>query len=115
MWGRAVASPLTPLAGATLRLFSKRGRLKTGPQSARLWPGGAADIAWPSATPAKPPVNERGEAGCARRSWIAGDVNPDGITQITLLDPAPRLMSRPFRSGAGLGEPMQVLLFKPCA
>ena len=63
VWGRAVAVPLTPLAGATLRLFSKRGRLKTGPQTARLWTGGPADTAWPSATPAKPPIQERGEAG----------------------------------------------------
>ena len=65
IWGRAVANPLTPLASATLRLFSKRGRLKTGPQTAHLWLGSAAHPDWLGATPAKPPVEERGEIGCA--------------------------------------------------
>ena len=65
VWGRGLATLLRPLAGTTLRLFSKRGRLKTGRQTAQLWPGVTADTAAASSTPAKPRVAERGEAGCA--------------------------------------------------
>lgn len=52
-----------PLGGATFRLFSKRGRLKTGLQKLCLWPGVAADPLWPSSTPGKPPLSRRGELG----------------------------------------------------
>ncbi len=53
----------TALAGATMRLFSKKGRLKTGPQLLRMWLGQEADTAWPSCTPGKVPVAQRGELG----------------------------------------------------
>ncbi len=52
-----------PLGGATFRLFSKRGRLKTGRQKLCLWLGVVADSSWPSTTPAKPPLSSRGELG----------------------------------------------------
>lgn len=51
------------LGGTTLRLFSKKGRLKTGPQELQVWLGRAADGGWPSTTPAKVPVAQRGELG----------------------------------------------------
>jgi len=66
VWGRGLATPLRLLAGTTLRLFSKRGRLKTGRQTARLWPGMTADTAAASSTPAKQKVAERGETGCGK-------------------------------------------------
>jgi phosphatidylinositol 3-kinase len=63
VWGvRDGASPAV-LGGTTLRLFSKKGRLKTGAQELRLWPGRTADAAWPSSTPGKVPVAQRGELG----------------------------------------------------
>ena len=52
-----------PLGGTTLRLFSKKGRLKTGGQDLQVWLGTPADTGWPSATPAKVPVARRGELG----------------------------------------------------
>ena len=52
-----------PLGGAAFALFSKKGRLKTGVQLLRLWAGQPADVRWPSATPGKVPVRERGELG----------------------------------------------------
>ena len=55
--------PPAPAGGATLRLFSKKGRLKTGAQELQLWPGRPADGAWPSSTPGKVPVALRGELG----------------------------------------------------
>ena len=55
--------PIAVLAGATLRLFSKRGRLKTGPQELLLWLGQPADTSWPGTTPGKLPLAERGELG----------------------------------------------------
>lgn len=63
VWQIELGKPLTPLGAATLRLFSKKGRLKSGRQELRLWRGREADVAWPSATPAKPPVAQRGELG----------------------------------------------------
>ena len=65
VWGRGLATPLRPLAGTTLRLFSKRGRLKTGRQTAQLWPGTTADTAAHSSTPGKPRASDRGESGWA--------------------------------------------------
>ena len=63
-WGVAEARPLAPLGGATMRLFSKKGRLKDGPQRLRLAVGRAADPGWPSATPGKLPLVKRSELGC---------------------------------------------------
>lgn len=63
VWQIQEGQPQTPLGGATLRLFSKKGRLKSGQQELRLWAGREADMAWPSATPAKLPVAQRGEQG----------------------------------------------------
>jgi len=64
-WAVAAGAPPAPAGGAAMPLFSKKGRLKTGLQRVRLWPGRRADAACPSATPGKLPVAERGELGCA--------------------------------------------------
>ena len=63
VWQIQEGEAQTPLGGATLRLFSKKGRLKSGQQELRLWPGREADMTWPPATPAKLPVAQRGEQG----------------------------------------------------
>jgi Phosphoinositide 3-kinase C2 len=65
VWEVGEGRPLAPLAGTTMRLFSKKGRLKTGRQRLRLMRGSRADFGWPSATPAKVPVSQRGRIGCA--------------------------------------------------
>ena len=63
VWQVQLGKPVGPLGSATLRLFSKKGRLKSGRQELQLWRGQEADVAWPSATPAKLPVSQRGELG----------------------------------------------------
>lgn len=63
VWQIEEGQPDKPLGGATLRMFSKKGRLKSGQQELRLWPGRKADVAWPPSTPAKLPVSQRGELG----------------------------------------------------
>lgn len=65
VWGAAEARPLAALGGATMRLFSRKGRLKDGPQGLSLALERAADLAWPPATPAKLPLARRTELGCA--------------------------------------------------
>ena len=65
VWQIHLGKPVAPLGSATLRLFSKKGRLKSGRQELQLWRGQEADVAWPSATPAKLPVSQRGELGSA--------------------------------------------------
>lgn len=57
----------SPLGGTTLRLFSKKKRLKTGLHTLTLWQAKCADPAWPSSTPGKPPFAERGQAGRIER------------------------------------------------
>jgi phosphatidylinositol 3-kinase len=51
------------LGGATLALFSKKGRLKAGRQDLRLWEGAVADTGCPPSTPGRLPSAQRGEAG----------------------------------------------------
>eukprot|EP00887_Chlorella_sp_A99_P006299 scaffold3.g6299.t1 len=63
VWEVREGAPRRPLGGTTLRLFSKKGRLKTGGQELQLWPGQEADVRWPTSTPGKVPVAERGELG----------------------------------------------------
>lgn len=63
VWEVAEGKPVRPLGGGTMRLFSKHGRLKTGTHRLHLWEGQEADPAWPSTTPGKQPVRERGEIG----------------------------------------------------
>lgn len=57
----------SPLGGTTLRLFSKKNRLKTGLHTLTLWQAKEADPAWPTSTPGKPPFAERGQAGRIER------------------------------------------------
>lgn len=64
MWGLAEARPLAPLGGATMRLFSKKARLKSGKQRLALTLGRDADFAWDSVTPGKTPLAERSDLGC---------------------------------------------------
>lgn len=52
-----------PRAGATCRLFSRKGRLKGSRQMLDLHAGQAADPGWPSQTPAKSPLAQRSELG----------------------------------------------------
>ena len=63
VWEVSEGRSLQPLGGATMRLFSKQGRLKTGLHKLALWQGQEADPAWPSSTPGKQPVSSRGELG----------------------------------------------------
>lgn len=65
VWEVAEGKPVHPLGAATMRLFSKHGRLKTGTHRLHLWEGQEADPLWPSATPGKQPVQQRGEMGYA--------------------------------------------------
>ena len=51
------------LGGTTFPLFSKKGRLKTGRHSLRVWLGAEGDTGVPPATPGKPPVADRGQLG----------------------------------------------------
>jgi len=57
----------SPLGGTTIRLFSKKGRLKVGNHTLKLWLGQEGDITYPSSTPGKIPVAERGHAGHVER------------------------------------------------
>ena len=57
----------SPLGGTTMRLFSKKGRLKAGNHTLKLWLGQEGDITYPSSTPGKVPVAERGHAGHVER------------------------------------------------
>ena len=63
VWQVSEGQALRALGGATMRLFSKQGRLKTGTHRLRLWEGQEADPAWPTTTPGKEPVSKRGEMG----------------------------------------------------
>ena len=63
VWEARDGVPRRALAGTTLRLFSKKGRLKTACHELQLWPGQPAEAGWPSATPANVPVAQRGELG----------------------------------------------------
>lgn len=63
VWEAREGVPRRALGGTTLRLFSKKGRLKSGVQELQLWLGRGADAGWPSATPGKVPVAQRGELG----------------------------------------------------
>lgn len=50
-------------AGATFRLFSRKGRIKVSRHTLQMHAGQAADPGWPSQTPAKLPLAQRGELG----------------------------------------------------
>ena len=63
VWECAEGKPRRALGGTTLRLFSKKGRLKSGRQMLRLWMGREADAGTPSGTPGKVPLAARGELG----------------------------------------------------
>ena len=47
VWHVREGAQPAPLGGATLRLFSKKGRLKSGRQDLNLWLDRQADVAWP--------------------------------------------------------------------
>lgn len=51
------------LGSAVMSLFSKKGRLKTSLQRLQLCQGVQPDLRWPSRTPGKVPVAERGRMG----------------------------------------------------
>ncbi|CAD7699398.1 unnamed protein product [Ostreobium quekettii] len=76
-WELAEARGLALVGGATMPLFNKRSRLKTGEHKLNLWPGQEADPHWPSATPGKVPIAERGEMGRLenlKKRYIRGDM-----------------------------------------
>jgi hypothetical protein len=62
-WAQGDSHPAALIGSAVMPLFSKKGRLKTSLQKLSLWPTVAADLRWPSSTPGKPPVAERGAMG----------------------------------------------------
>lgn len=45
--------PLAVVGGTTMPLFSKKGRLKTGPQRLHIWEGREPCLARPTSTPGK--------------------------------------------------------------
>lgn len=49
------------VGGATVLLFNRKKKLKTGKQKLRLWPKKEADGSFPTTTPGKVPRHERGE------------------------------------------------------
>lgn len=51
------------IGGATMPLFSKKGRLKTSDHKLVLWKDKKADMKWPTETPGKVPLSKRGEQG----------------------------------------------------
>lgn len=51
------------IGGTSMPLFNKRGRLKTGIHHLLLWPKRRADGSYPTKTPGKVPIVERGDAG----------------------------------------------------
>jgi phosphatidylinositol 3-kinase len=76
--------PKRPLAGTTFRLFSKKGRLKTGTQTLRLWMGRRGDPGLPCCTPGKVPVAERGELGRIRQ--VLKRYNRGEVERLSWLD-----------------------------
>ncbi|GMH39569.1 hypothetical protein BSKO_07467 [Bryopsis sp. KO-2023] len=65
------------VGGATMSLFNKRGRLKTGVHKLALWLKREADRSTPSSTPGKAPISQRGESGRLqnlRKKYLRGDV-----------------------------------------
>ncbi len=63
-----------PLGGATVCLYSKKGRLKAGPRTVRLWPGARADARWPSATPGRAPGGEAQRVAALLRRHARGEL-----------------------------------------
>ena len=63
VWERAEGHAERALGGASVGMFSKKGRLKTGRQLLRVWLGEPGDLSPDSETPGKQPVPLRGEAG----------------------------------------------------
>ena len=62
-WSQDDAAPATLLGSAVMPLFSKKGRLKAGLQALTLCRGASPDLCWPSRTPGKVPVSQRGKQG----------------------------------------------------
>lgn len=67
VWAQDDASPASLLGAAVMPLFSKKGRLKAGLQSLTLCKGQPPDLQWPSRTPGKVPVAQRGRRGFLER------------------------------------------------
>ncbi|MCO5578082.1 hypothetical protein L7F22_031920 [Adiantum nelumboides] len=61
VWDVSCPRQEVAVGGATLQLFSKKKRLKTGKQKLRLWRGKIADGSVPTSTPGKVPKHEWGE------------------------------------------------------
>ena len=68
VWERAEGHPERVLGGATMRIFGKKGRLKTGKQLGKIWLGQEGDLKVLSETPAKAPLESRGDLGYANAS-----------------------------------------------
>lgn len=63
VYGVTEGHPRCVLGGTAMRLFSKKGRLKDGPQELRLSLGRAVDLQHPSSTPGKLPLACRDHLG----------------------------------------------------
>ncbi|KAK9813719.1 hypothetical protein WJX73_005251 [Symbiochloris irregularis] len=72
-------------AGATFRLFSRKGRIKVARHTLQLHAGQPADPGWPSQTPAKLPLVQRGELG--RLEHLQRLYERGEVSQIPWLDP----------------------------
>ncbi|GFR39758.1 hypothetical protein Agub_g242, partial [Astrephomene gubernaculifera] len=70
LWEVAPGRGPALLGSCVMRLFSKRGRLKTGPQRLRLWEGVPPCTALPSSTPGKVPLAHRDRLGVLEH-WVA--------------------------------------------
>uniref|UniRef100_A0A1D2AFT8 phosphatidylinositol 3-kinase n=2 Tax=Auxenochlorella protothecoides TaxID=3075 RepID=A0A1D2AFT8_AUXPR len=117
VWEVREGVPQRALAGATLRFFSKKGRLKTGAHTLRLWTPGPADGGWPSKTPGKVPLKERGERGRVEqvlKRFERGELESvpwlDGLT-LRAID---ELAAEGARGAApAAGEPLALLVGLP--
>eukprot|EP00873_Tetraselmis_striata_P009874 jgi/Tetstr1/430138/TSEL_019971.t1 len=84
VWHFSEGQAPAPLGGATMCLFSKKGRLKTGRHTLRLWSGRVADTGYPSSTPGKEPVAGRGQIG--RLQELCKRYDRGELAQIDWLD-----------------------------
>eukprot|EP00195_Chlamydomonas_chlamydogama_P005209 CAMPEP_0202907580 /NCGR_PEP_ID=MMETSP1392-20130828/43122_1 /ASSEMBLY_ACC=CAM_ASM_000868 /TAXON_ID=225041 /ORGANISM="Chlamydomonas chlamydogama, Strain SAG 11-48b" /LENGTH=284 /DNA_ID=CAMNT_0049596549 /DNA_START=57 /DNA_END=908 /DNA_ORIENTATION=- len=84
VWEVSEGSPPLMVGGTTMPLFSQKGRLKSGPQRLRVWEGRPPCTAWPSTTPGKVPLSQRGRIG--RLEHLVKMYNRGDIPQVDWLD-----------------------------
>eukprot|EP00200_Dunaliella_tertiolecta_P009890 CAMPEP_0202375868 /NCGR_PEP_ID=MMETSP1127-20130417/6472_1 /ASSEMBLY_ACC=CAM_ASM_000462 /TAXON_ID=3047 /ORGANISM="Dunaliella tertiolecta, Strain CCMP1320" /LENGTH=1054 /DNA_ID=CAMNT_0048973485 /DNA_START=2551 /DNA_END=5712 /DNA_ORIENTATION=+ len=60
VWEMADTASQRLVGSTVMPLFSRKGRLKTGPQRLKVWEGVPPCLSWPTTTPAKLPLHKRG-------------------------------------------------------